>query len=51
MVLLQSVQGIVDLHCLTFYCIAYNYVDLVDLCPSQGRGKAAVQVTLAIVCL
>ena len=42
MVLLQSVQDIVDLHCLTFYCIAYNYIDVccyfVDA-PAQEGGK------------
>ena len=42
MVLLPSVQCIVDLHCLTFCCIAYNYVDrccyFVDVRAQEG-GK------------
>ena len=42
MVLLPSVQCIFYLHCLAFYCVAYNYVDLCccfsDI-PAQDGGK------------
>ena len=43
MVLLPSVQDIVDVHCRVFYCFAYSYIDiccyLVDVSAQEG-GKS-----------
>ena len=43
--LLQHVQHIIDLHCLTFYCVALNYVALcchvVEFLALEGESGCA----------